>query len=91
MSDEQFQVDWIDHEREPQCPPNPNHPYGTALVLIRDDVHEFCVAMLPYPAARCGVYVVRCKLCGFSVAITTAGRPDDPLSLSISCNRVHTA
>ena len=34
---------------------------------------------------RCGVYLVECKICGSSVALTTAGRIDDPRSVTIAC------
>lgn len=40
---------------------------------------------LPYPAERCGVYLVTCDKCGYSAAITTAGRVDDPRSVTIPC------
>jgi hypothetical protein len=44
-----------------------------------------CKVLLPYPAKRIGLYVVNCHRCGVSVACTTAGRPDDPRSMTINC------
>jgi hypothetical protein len=81
-----FKIEWDDHEREPQCAPNPAYPNGIDL----DGSHgalATCVAALPYPARRCGLYLVECETCGIRIAITTAGRPDDPRSVKIACQR----
>jgi len=85
MSD-RFKIDWIDSGREPQCPPNPDFPNGIDVKLagVFSGVPT-CTVLLPYPARRCGHYMVKCKVCGVSVAITTAGRPDDPRSATIPC------
>lgn len=40
---------------------------------------------LPYPARRCGQYVVKCDVCDQIIVVTTAGRPDDPRSLKMAC------
>lgn len=79
-----FDVKWFDHKREPTVKPNPAWPNGVPL----DATHEGekgCIAPLPYPAKRCGVYRVRCSLCGATVAATTAGRADDPVSIKVPC------
>lgn len=80
---DQFQIEWIDREREPQCPPDQRYPHG------KDIDASFglpnCLAELPYPAKRCGIYRVECLRCGISIGITTAGRPDDPKSVRIPC------
>jgi hypothetical protein len=85
MSD-QFVIDWIDHGREPECDPNPKFPNGQD-VDAHPGVPAFakCIATLPYPAPRCGAYTVQCRRCGYKVACTTAGRPDDPLSITLLC------
>jgi hypothetical protein len=44
-----------------------------------------CLAELPYPAECCGVLIVRCTKCGENVAITTAGRADDPRTVKLPC------
>jgi hypothetical protein len=65
------------------CAPNPDFPTG-----IDVDVSEgrtSCTIELPYPAPECGSYIVHCKACGIGVAVTAAGRPDDPRSLTIAC------
>lgn len=83
-SDDQFAVVWIDHHREPQCAPNPEYPDGID-VTAPEGIAPVCTVALPYPAKRCGMYVVKCKMCGCRVIITTAGRPDDPRSVQIPC------
>jgi hypothetical protein len=83
MSD--FKITWIDHHREPQCPPDPNYPDGIDIDLSGG--HLTCAVPLPYPAKRCGAYYVECKTCGTNVMITTAGRPDDPRSVCLPCRK----
>ena len=75
---------WIDREREPQCAPNPAYPMGVDLD-VSDGAKQTCSMSLPYPAERCGVYVVECDVCGLRIAATTAGRPDDPRSIKLAC------
>ncbi len=79
----EFDIEWFDRCREPQCAPDPAYPAGKDLDCSMGA--PSCVATLPYPAKRCGVYVVECKKCGMSVACTTAGRPDDPRTLRMPC------
>lgn len=78
-------IEWIDDKREPQCAPDPAYPNGIDIDLA-DSVQPCCKVILPYPAKRCGTYVVTCDLCGTRVGCTTAGRPDDPRSITIVCN-----
>jgi len=86
---DQFKIEWHDHGREPQCPPDPAFPNGMDLDCAVWCVEGWptCKTDLPYPAKRCGYYIVECKLCGFSAAITTAGRPDDPRSFKMGCKK----
>ncbi len=79
-----LQVRWIDAGREPACKPNPAYPDGIDLDL-RTEPGPSCSTPLPYPARRCGSFIVRCAVCGLRVAVTTAGRPDDPRSLAVTC------
>lgn len=80
-----FDIEWCDSGREPQCPPNPKFPNGIVIDGREDETDAACTIDLPYPAKRCGMYFIRCKLCDRSVAITTAGRPDDPRQLIMPC------
>lgn len=78
-------VKWIDHGREPQCKPNPAHPSGIDIDMSEGQAAT-CETALPYPAKRCGVFMVHCDVCGLSAVITTAGRPDDPRSVKVGCS-----
>jgi hypothetical protein len=66
-----------------QCPPNPDYPQG--IEVDASQGAPSCAIDLPYPAPECGYFVVRCTLCGTSVAITAAGRPDDPIRVKLPC------
>ncbi len=87
MSDNHFEITWLDARREPQCPPNPAYPNGIDIPSPRhgEPGFKFCKVDLPYPAKRCGSYVIRCKRCGLTAGVTTAGRPDDPRSVELDC------
>lgn len=77
-------VTWHDHGLEPKCAPDPNYPNGIDVGDIASTAPS-CLVPLPYPAKRCGVYVVECETCGLRIGVTTAGRPDDPRSVRIEC------
>ena len=81
-----LKVEWVDYEREPKMAPNPIFPKGKD---IDGTMWGFpsCKTDLPYPAKRCGAYIVTCGDCELRVGVTTAGRPDDPRSLKINCMR----
>ncbi len=81
-----IRVTWHDHGREPKCEPNPAYPEGVDLDCSKGAT-QTCTTKLPYPAKRCGYFMVKCRACGQRVAITTAGRPDDPRSVKIDCAR----
>lgn len=78
-----FKIEWIDRGRDPQCPPDPDFPDGKDIPAMLPG--PSCGVKLPYPAKRCGVYIIECSVCGIRVAITTVGRRDDPRSVSINC------
>lgn len=78
-----FKIEWIDRGREPQCEPDPDYPDGKDVPAALPG--PACKTELPYPAKRCGVYIVECSICGVRAGITTAGRPDDPRSVTINC------
>ncbi len=82
---EQFKIEWRDAGREPRSLPNPAYPNGIDVGAVRPLGAPACTISLPYPAKRVGAYVVECTLCGARVALTTAGRPDDPRSVTIAC------
>jgi len=81
---EGFKITWLDSGLEPRCAPNPNYPNGID-VDVSDGALKTCRVELPYPAKRIGRYRVECEKCGIKAECTTAGRPDDPTSITIGC------
>jgi hypothetical protein len=79
-----MKIEWIDRGREPQCAPDPEYPNGKD-VDGSEGAPKTCFTELPYPAKRCGLYIVECETCGVRWGVTTAGRPDDPRSVKIAC------
>ncbi len=79
-----IKVTFLSHNRKPKCAPNPAYPNGIDVDLT-DGAKVACFVDLPYPAECCGVLIVRCKSCGYSAAITTAGRVDDPRTVKLPC------
>lgn len=86
---EQWQITWHDSGREPQVAPNPAYPEGKDMVMLLDARQPHCTTALPYPARRCGYYEIQCRTCGLRAAVTTAGRPDDPRSVTVPCKERH--
>lgn len=76
-------IEWLDSGNAPRCAPDPDYPAGKDVDLA-DGMQPQCRIELPYPARRCGAYLVRCE-CGMAVACTTAGRADDPRSITLRC------
>ena len=79
-----FTVEWIDGNREPQVAPSPDFPEGKDVDLSAGEP-QICTVELPYPAKRCGLYVISCQTCGIVIGVTTAGRADDPRRVTIPC------
>ena len=77
-------AEWVDFHREPQCAPNPAYPDGID-VDATGGKRPCCQIDLSYPAPRCGAWHVKCLLCNITAVVTTAGRPDDPRSLTVAC------
>ena len=69
-----------------RCAPDPTYPNGIALDASSGS-KRVCTAILPYPAPECGLWVILCEACPMSVAVTAAGRPDDPTSVTMMCKR----
>jgi hypothetical protein len=82
------EVTFVDSGREPQVPPNPDYPEGIDLDPTEGAPVQSCKVVLPYPAPRCGLMTVACKRCGLTVAVTVAGRPDDPRSVRLACKQL---
>lgn len=69
-----------------KCPPDPNYPRGIA-VPCPPDVVVSCFVELPYPAPECGLWLIACDRCERTMAVTAAGRPDDPVSVHLPCGK----
>jgi hypothetical protein len=82
-----FKIDFRSHNRKATCAPDPAYPHGIDVDMT-DGAKVACLAMLPYPAACCGLWIVECQTCGKRAGITAAGRPDDPRSLKLACKKV---
>jgi hypothetical protein len=80
---EKIAVEWLSHGRKARCAPNPLYPAGIVINLAGEDTG--CEKELPYPAPECGVWVIRCGVCGASAGITAAGRVDDPRRVTLRC------
>jgi hypothetical protein len=76
-------VSWHGTGRQPQCPPNPLYPNGRPLDVAGDA--PGCTVELAHPAPCVGSWLVVCPVCGLSVAITAAGRADDPSTVRLPC------
>jgi hypothetical protein len=77
---------WVDRARDPKNAPDPAFPLGIDLDMS-EGAKVSCWTALPYPARRCGYYVILCDECGLKALATTAGRPDDPRSVRLACKR----
>jgi hypothetical protein len=85
MSTAHFDIEFVRSGRgKAQCPPDPAFPDGVAVDMSRPG-RPHCDLELPYPAPECGRWHVRCRQCFLVIAITAAGRPDDPRHLRIAC------
>lgn len=80
----QFKIEWTDRGREPTGAPDPLYPEGVDLDCSAGR-QPACKADLPYPAKRIGFYYVQCNTCKTNALITTAGRVDDPRSVTLPC------
>lgn len=78
-------VRFLDERRKATEPANPKFPHGMMVNLNVNPLARSCSYNLPYPAPRVGKYAITCRKCGFSVAVTVAGRDDDPRVITIPC------
>jgi hypothetical protein len=80
-----WDVTFIDAGREPKEKPDPDFPNGRELDLRTNVLQKHCCRGVPYPAPRCGQYLITCNVCRLRVVVTVAGRPDDPRSITLPC------
>jgi hypothetical protein len=79
-----MKVTFLDAHREPKCSPNPKFPNGMCVDLSLG-AERICAVKLPYPAPRCGAMLIECEVCDLRVAVTVAGRVDDPHTVKMAC------
>jgi hypothetical protein len=84
IAEPRFLADWVDQHRVSTYPADPSFPIGTAIDVALDAM-KACRLELPCPAARCGLWVITCRVCHYSIALATAGRADDPRSVRVPC------
>lgn len=77
-------VTWFDGRREPTGTADPRYPNGMTFDLAKG-ASKNCMVELPYPAKRCGQYLIKCEACGYTAIVTTAGRADDPRIVKVPC------
>jgi hypothetical protein len=77
-------AEWVDAGAFAQNPPNPDYPNGVD-VDCSQGAADTCRIDLKCPAPRCGRWAISCKLCSFTGIVTTAGRADDPRSVTVPC------
>lgn len=78
-------VRFIDKGYKAEEKADPRHPDGMLVNLAPHALAKTCTRNLPYPAPRCGLYALTCRVCGFSGMVTVAGRADDPRMVTIPC------
>lgn len=76
-------IEWKGAGRKATQPPNPGYPKG--IVVRGKDNVPACKAIPKYPAPECGVWLLECSICGSSIAVTAAGRIDDPCEIWVPC------
>jgi hypothetical protein len=87
MPDVKIKVRWASEGRKAKSPPNPAYPNGIALDLTKgQELH--CPVPLKYPAPEVGTWLIACETCGFTAAVTAAGRPDDPREVKLPCKAI---
>lgn len=77
-------IKFMDRGVTAHCPPDSRYPHGIDVDLARSG-HWTCMVELPYPAPRCGFWIVTCENCGQINIVSAAGRADDPRSVRLGC------
>jgi len=80
-------VNWVDAGREPQNNFDRKFPWGKPIDGRRSGELAGCQVLLPWPAERCGLWLLTCRRCGMKLAVTAAGRVDDATSVILPCEK----
>lgn len=85
VANARFEISWmVRGDGISRSKADPAYPDGMDADLSKDAAMT-CTVTLPYPAQCVGTHLLVCKLCGVQVAVTAAGRADDPRSVRIAC------
>lgn len=87
INDGDFEVKWLSKGGKAQHPPNPDYPDGIDVDGTKGS-YPACKGAVPYPAEGIGVWLCVCRRCDLKMAVTAAGRPDDPRSVTMPCKLV---
>lgn len=84
-----WDIEWMPRAGggKPQVAPDPRWPNGKELKAYHEELPS-CCGELPYvlwPERGLGILLIKCRRCGLNTSVTTAGRPDDPISLTQNC------
>lgn len=79
-----FRIQFQSEGRQARNPPNPAYPNGLHAD-ISDGASKTCTIDLTYPAECVGTWIAECEACHKRIAITAAGRTDDPRTVKVAC------
>lgn len=81
-----FKILWTECKRERVSEQNLAYPDGEDLDFTYGRTPS-CTVRLTYPAAGCGLYRIKCEICGAYQIAAAAGRRDDPRTVTVACRR----
>ena len=92
----EIKATWLGGGGAPQAPSSPDYPKGVRVDVASNQMLRYedafprvdgptCCRELFYPAEEIGAWVIDCPVCGIRVALTAAGRPDDPRCVRLPC------
>jgi hypothetical protein len=83
-----IRIGWLSLGRRATQPPDPASPNGVVVDLTLGQRPSCSVSLPYYPAPAIGTWLLACKGCGFTAAVTAAGRPDDPRRVLLPCRPI---
>jgi hypothetical protein len=87
MIDVRIKVRWASRGGKARSPANPAYPDGVVADLTAGQKLH-CPVPLPYPAKEVGTWLISCETCGYTAAVTAAGRRDDPREARLPCRLI---
>lgn len=89
MNERKISIDlrWMKRGDKARSPANPAYPTGVVVDLTEGKTPR-CLIPLPYPAKEVGTWFITCNTCGYTAAVTAAGRSDDPREVQLPCKAI---